>query len=175
MFIIFTRPGSIRSSPRYGLSTPYRLTIRNIVLFNMGDLHSVLTPLNLSTLNAGILIMMQLVRLMMFSLNTVGYSMSFLLRGWGGVVAHGFLGLGLRGLGPGLDNLEDRTSRYLFFVLSLNIKLSIYRIKTDLAPLLSEVSQRKSELLNFENSINTRKSELEKYQQEIDKVTQNLR
>ena len=90
-------------------------------------------------------------------------------------MAHGFLGLGLRGLGPGLDNLEDRTSRYLFFVLSLNIKLSIYRIKTDLAPLLSEVSQRKSELLNFENSINTRKSELEKYQQEIDKVTQNLR
>ena len=61
------------------------------------------------------------------------------------------------------------------FVLSLNIKPSIYRIKTDLAPLLSEVSQRKSELLNFENSINTRKSELEKYQQEIDKVTQNLR
>ena len=46
------------------------------------------------------------------------------------------------------------------FVLSLNIKPSIYRIKTDLAPLLSEVSQRKSELLNFENSINTRKSEL---------------
>ena len=28
-FLIITRPGSIRSSPRYGLSTPYRLTIRN--------------------------------------------------------------------------------------------------------------------------------------------------
>ena len=56
--------GSIRSSPRYGLSTPYRLTIRNSarlfhhVLFNMGDLHLVLPALNLSTLNAGILIMM---------------------------------------------------------------------------------------------------------------------
>ena len=36
--------GSIMSSPRYGFSTPYRLTIRNsarlfnIVLFNMEDL-----------------------------------------------------------------------------------------------------------------------------------------
>ena len=39
----------------------------------------VLPALNLSTLNAGILIMMQQVRLMMFSLNTVDYSMSFLL------------------------------------------------------------------------------------------------
>ena len=51
----------------------------------------------------------------------------------------------------------------------------ICRIKTDLTPLLSEVSQRKSELLNFENSINIKKSELENYQQEIEKVTQNLR
>ena len=43
--------GSIRSSPRDGLSTPYRLNIRNsarlfhIVLFDMGDLYLVLTPL----------------------------------------------------------------------------------------------------------------------------------
>ena len=51
----------------------------NIVLFNMGDLHLVLPALNLSTLNAGILIMMQQVRLIMFSLNMVDYSMSFLL------------------------------------------------------------------------------------------------
>ena len=77
--------GSIRSSPRYGLSTPYSLTIRNSarlfhhVLFNMGVLHVVLPALNLSTLNAGILIMMQQLRLMMFSLNMVDYSMSFLL------------------------------------------------------------------------------------------------
>jgi len=54
---VTTRPGSIRSSPRYGLSTPYRLTIRNSarlfhhVLFNMGDLHLVLPALNLCTLN----------------------------------------------------------------------------------------------------------------------------
>ena len=45
--------GSIRSSPRYGLSTPFRLTIRSSArlfhfLFNMGDLHLVLTALNLS-------------------------------------------------------------------------------------------------------------------------------
>ena len=77
--------GSIRSSPRYGLSTPYRLTIRSsarlfhYVLFNMGDLHLVLSALNLSTLNAGILIMMQQVRLIMFLQNMVHYSMSFLL------------------------------------------------------------------------------------------------
>ena len=69
--------GSIRSSPRYDLSTPYRLTIRNSarlfhhVHFNMGDLHLVLPALYLCTLNAGILIMMQQVRLMMFSLNMV--------------------------------------------------------------------------------------------------------
>ena len=77
--------GSISSSPRYGVSTPYGLTIRNSarlfhhVLFNMGDLHVVLPALKLSNMNAGILIMMQQVRLMMFSLNTVDYSMSFLL------------------------------------------------------------------------------------------------
>ena len=77
--------GSIMSSPRYGFSTPYRLTIWNsarllkIVLFNMGDLHLVFPALNLSTMNAGILIMMQKVRLMMFSLNMVDYSISFLL------------------------------------------------------------------------------------------------
>ena len=71
--------GSIRSSPSYGLSTPYRLTFRNSarlfhhVLFNMGDLHLVLPALN-----AAILIRMQQVRLMMFSLNMVDYSMSFL-------------------------------------------------------------------------------------------------
>ena len=44
------------------------------VLFNMGDLHLVLPALNLSTLNAGNLIIMQQVRLMMFSLNMVEYS-----------------------------------------------------------------------------------------------------
>ena len=66
------------------LSTPYRFTIWNSarlihhVLFNMGDLHLVLPALNMITLNAGILIMMQQVRLMMFALNMVEYSMSFL-------------------------------------------------------------------------------------------------
>ena len=45
----------------------------------MGDLLLALPALNLSTLNAGILIMMQQVRLRMFSLNMVDYSMSFLL------------------------------------------------------------------------------------------------
>ena len=45
----------------------------------MGDLHLVLPALNLSTLNAGIWIMMQQVRMMMFSLIMVDYYMSFLL------------------------------------------------------------------------------------------------
>ena len=77
--------GSIRSSPRYDLSSPYRLTIRNSarlfqdILFNIRDLHLVLPARNLSTLDAGNLIMVQQVRLMMFSLKTVDYSMSFLL------------------------------------------------------------------------------------------------
>ena len=41
----------------------------------MGDLHLILPALNLSTLNASILIMMQQVRLIMFSLKMVDYSM----------------------------------------------------------------------------------------------------
>ena len=45
----------------------------------MGDLHLVHPALNLSTLDAGILIMMRQVSLMMFSLNMVDYPMSFLL------------------------------------------------------------------------------------------------
>ena len=45
------------------------------LLVYMGDLHLVYPALNLSTLDAGILIMVQQVRLMMFSLNMVYYSM----------------------------------------------------------------------------------------------------
>ena len=48
------------------------------VLVYMGDLQLVHTALNLSTPDAGILIMVQLVSLMMFSLNMVDYPMSFL-------------------------------------------------------------------------------------------------
>ena len=63
-----------------GLSSPYRLTLAlfHIVLFNLEDLHLVLPARNFSTLNASIFIMMQQVRLMMFSLNMVDYTMSFL-------------------------------------------------------------------------------------------------
>ena len=49
------------------------------VLVYMGDQHLVHPALNLSTLDAGILIMMRQVSLMMFSLNMVDYPMSFLL------------------------------------------------------------------------------------------------
>ena len=44
----------------------------------MVDLYLVLPALNLSILDAGILIMVQQVRLMMFPLNMMDYSMSFL-------------------------------------------------------------------------------------------------
>ena len=76
--------GSIRLSPRFGLSTPYRLTIGNSarlfhhVLIHIGDLNLVLPAMNLSILDAGILIIVQHVRLMMFTLNMVDYPMSFL-------------------------------------------------------------------------------------------------
>ena len=49
------------------------------VLVYMGYLHLVHPALNLSTLDAGILIMMQQVSLMMFSLYMVDYPMYFLL------------------------------------------------------------------------------------------------
>ena len=45
----------------------------------MGDLHLVHPALNLSILNAGILIMVQQVSLIMFSLTMVDFPMSFLL------------------------------------------------------------------------------------------------
>ena len=61
--------GSIRSSPRNGISTLCILTIRNV-----GDLHLVLPALNVSTLDAGILIVVQKVGLMMLSLHMVDYS-----------------------------------------------------------------------------------------------------
>ena len=48
------------------------------VLVYMGDLHLVHPALNLSILDAGILIMVQQVSLMMFSLNMVDFPMSFL-------------------------------------------------------------------------------------------------
>ena len=48
------------------------------VLVYMGDLHLVHPALNLSVLDSGILIMVQQVSLMMFSLSTVDYPMSFL-------------------------------------------------------------------------------------------------
>ena len=49
------------------------------VLVLMGDLHLVHPALNLSILDAGILIMVQQVSLMMFSLTMVDYPMSFVL------------------------------------------------------------------------------------------------
>ena len=52
---------------------------RGSKLDNMGDLHLALPALNLTTLVAGILIMVQQVKMMMFSLNMLDYSVSFLL------------------------------------------------------------------------------------------------
>ena len=69
-------PGSIRTSPRDGLSTPYRKTkekCRTVPLCPSAH------ALNLSILDASILMIVQQVCLMMFPLTMVDYSMSFLL------------------------------------------------------------------------------------------------
>ena len=72
---IWTRPGIDKVKPQAGLF--------HHILNYMVDLHLVHPALNLSTLDAGILILMQQVSLMMFSLNMVDYPMSFLLlSGW---------------------------------------------------------------------------------------------
>ena len=69
--------GLIRSSPKYGLSTPWTGLSHHFLIY-MGDLHFFLPLLNLNTLDASILIMVQQVRMMMFSQNVLEYFMSFL-------------------------------------------------------------------------------------------------
>ena len=79
-----TRPGVDKVKPKVWFKYSFQITNRNIarlfhhVLICMGDLHLVLPALNLSTLDDGILIMVQQERMMMFSLNMVDYSVSFL-------------------------------------------------------------------------------------------------
>ena len=65
--------GSIRSSPRDGLSVLLTVRLRS----NVGLFHYALVYM--SILDASILIFIQQVSLMMFSLTMVDYSMSFLL------------------------------------------------------------------------------------------------
>ena len=103
-------------------------------------LHRICLPWSL---NAGNLIMLQQVRLMMFWLNMADYSMSSLLLstwffpsfilksyGWGGVgwwvdvpwdfsvsprpLGFGFLDFGAKGLGPGLDNTYFLILRWIY-------------------------------------------------------------
>ena len=69
--------GSIRSSPRDGLSTPQRQTKEQCWTVPLcHSLHA--HALNLSILDASILTTVQQVSFMMFSLNMVDYPMSFL-------------------------------------------------------------------------------------------------
>ena len=75
--------GSLRSSPRYGLSTTYRLTQKQCwtvppCSYLCGRPPFCPSCTEFSTLDAGILIMVQQVRLIMFSLNMLDNSMSFL-------------------------------------------------------------------------------------------------
>ena len=65
-------------------------------IIHIGDLHLVLPVLNLSTLDAGILIIMQQVRLMMFSLKILVSASAQ------GPLVLGFGAFGLRVLGLGL-------------------------------------------------------------------------
>jgi peptidoglycan hydrolase CwlO-like protein len=51
----------------------------------------------------------------------------------------------------------------------------VYRVRSGLAPLLSQVSERKSELTKFDNSIANKKSELQNFQKQIEEVSKNLR
>ena len=80
-----TRLGFDKFKPKVWFKYSLWIDLRNSaglfhhVLFYMGDLNLVLPALNLSTLEAGILIMVQQVRMMMFSLKMVDYSMPFLL------------------------------------------------------------------------------------------------
>ena len=83
MLLKVTKPGVNKVKPKrwfkYSLQIDYGLVgLFHNVLVYMGDLHLVLPSLNLCILDAGILIMVQQVSLMMFSLNMVEYHMSFL-------------------------------------------------------------------------------------------------
>ena len=79
-----TRPGVDKVKPKVCFKCSLWVTNRNIAgrfhhtLIHMGDLHLVLPALNLSTLDAGILIMVQQERMKVFSLDMVDYSVSFL-------------------------------------------------------------------------------------------------
>ena len=50
-----------------------------------------------------------------------------------------------------------------------------FRVRSGLAPLMSQVSERKSELVRYETNIAAKKSELENFKTEIAEVSQNLR
>ena len=69
----------------------------------------------------------------------------------------------------------DRKLLQMVFFFCLNDCVFLFRVKSGLAPLLSKVSERKSELTKFENSIATKKGELNNYQNQIEKVASNLR
>ena len=51
----------------------------------------------------------------------------------------------------------------------------LFRVKSGLAPFLSQVSERKSELTKFDKSIASKKTELRNYQNQIEKVASNFR
>ena len=108
--------GSIRSSPdRLRISAGLFLH----VLVYMGekvDLHLVHPALNLSILDAGILIMVQQIRLMMVSLNRVDHSKMFLLFEFccGSTPSC----LKVKGLGPGLDTIHLLTEVTIDFIMS---------------------------------------------------------
>merc|ERR1711892_224610 len=53
-------------------------------------------------------------------------------------------------------------------------EVEMTRVRSGLAPLLSQVSERKSELVRFESSIKTKKSELQNFQTQIEEVSKNL-
>ena len=83
VYKIETRPGVDKVKPKGwfkdSLQIDHGVVWDHHVLVCMGDLHLVHPVLNFSTLDAGILELVQQVSFMMFSLNMVDYPMSFLL------------------------------------------------------------------------------------------------
>ena len=70
---------------------------------------------------------------------------------------------------------EVEMTRLVFSVKTVQYSLCVCRVRSGLAPLLSQVSERKSELTKFDKSIQNKKSELQNYQKQIEEVTKNLR
>merc|ERR1719291_1352684 len=70
--------------------------------------------------------------------------------------------------------LELKDVKDIMMVEMKDEEVEMSRVKSGLAPLLSQVSLRKSELDRFDTSIVNKKNELQNYHKKIEEVTKNL-